>query len=207
MDTSIIYNKSNLCALLKETKDDIDIVTTEINNTLFGPDNDFNLTKDQIVDFVTDYKQIRYTDDNIFDYVNLAEYMLYDFLQDFAKYIVIEHVLKMQHFLEYIHQFPCIYNFIEKYLCSAQCRVTDVTLQYISKYIQVQQLNCGDNVRNLTDEGIKHLTKLRRLVCSHCEYITDSGLKHLTQLEQLNCSSCKNITDNGLKHLAQYKDI
>lgn len=84
---------------------------------------------------------------------------------------------------------------------------TDDDLEKLVRYLPgITSLNLS-GCRQLTDQGIAHLTlltQLKSLNLSGCDKLSSTGLKHLstlTHLEELNVSHCYNVTDECLQSL------
>lgn len=89
-------------------------------------------------------------------------------------------------------------------------RITDNSIQLISKkYSSIQILNLSFCI-NITNEGIKTLvqgcTSLQTLTLSHCS-IGDAALlsiaSNLQGIKSLGLASCMNISDTGIAKVAQ----
>ena len=79
--------------------------------------------------------------------------------------------------------------------------ITDNSIKHITKLKHLKV-----NYR-IGDEGIKYLTNLVHLNTEYNGKITDEGIKHLTNLVNLTLSNDRgsSITDEGLKHLTKFK--
>ena len=84
------------------------------------------------------------------------------------------------------------------------CEVTDVGLEYLT---HLPLTNLGMKYAKITDEGAKHLGKLKNLDSLYIQRssISDRGLSHLSglPLRQLGLVGCRNVTDTGAAHLAK----
>lgn len=54
---------------------------------------------------------------------------------------------------------------------------------------------------NITDEGLKHLSKCGCVSLLRCQNITDVGLSYLTSCTEIYLEMCTRISNEGLKHL------
>jgi hypothetical protein len=65
----------------------------------------------------------------------------------------------------------------------------------------------------ITNEGLKHLTQLKKLTAleiDHCEKITDKSLENLAEIKDLthlSLRNCAQITDTGLQYLTLLKKL
>ncbi len=86
------------------------------------------------------------------------------------------------------------------------CINRQVTDESISSLINLT--NIYISYSNITDEGIKSLTKLksRERTIHNSKNITDEGVKNLTKLKSIIACN-KNITDSGLKNLINLTSI
>ena len=97
-------------------------------------------------------------------------------------------------------------NFELEHLVLQDCqKLTDKSLEYVSSgLLQLKSVNlsfCG----NVTDSGIKYLSKmpcLKDLNLRSCDNVTNTGLGYLldggSRLEALDVSFCENVGDQGL---------
>jgi len=92
------------------------------------------------------------------------------------------------------------------------CRITDAGLVQISEMPKLQIL-CLHEMKNITDDGLAHLSKLRSLKKLNIggSQVTDRGLAYLSQIKTLEYLDLpqdqKGITDNGLAHLGTLSNL
>ena len=81
-------------------------------------------------------------------------------------------------------------------------QITDLSLNYLTES-KIEELEISES-KNVSDEGLKHLShSIKALNVSQCK-ITDKCLYYLSRfpnLTSLNISRCNEITGKGLKHL------
>src|SRR3989344_1610970 len=153
-------------------------------------------TEEQVYEFINNYRNIIYTEENIIKYVDLVSFFQYDMENDFANYILYTYIIKKQ-FLDRIYGYGCIINAVCELCEKDEYKILDDgILIYLSNYVEIDKLNASENTK-ITDEGIKHI-HLHTLYTSYSQ-ITDEGIKHM-QLHTLDASSSK-ITDDGIKHM------
>ena len=63
--------------------------------------------------------------------------------------------------------------------------LTDNKLLAISQYYDMTEFHIS-NDDEITDDGIKYMTHIRKLNLECNEQITDEGIKHMTQMQKLN---------------------
>lgn len=92
------------------------------------------------------------------------------------------------------------------------CRITDAGLVQISEMPKLQIL-CLHAMKNITDDGLAHLSKLRSLKKLNIggSQVTDRGLASLSQIKTLEYLDLpqdqKGITDKGLAHLGTLPNL
>src|SRR3989338_659305 len=153
-------------------------------------------TEEQVYEFINNYKNIIYTEENIVKYVDLVSFFQYDMENDFANYILYTYIIKKQ-FLDRIYGYGCIINAVCN-LCEKDKHqiLDDDILIYLSTYVEIDKLDASEN-NKITDDGIKHM-QLHTLYARYSQ-ITDEGIKHM-QLHTLE-ARCSQITDEGIKHM------
>jgi Leucine Rich Repeat (LRR) protein len=113
------------------------------------------------------------------------------------------------HQMAYTTNFPRVIRVI---LDLSNSTITDEELEIIVEIlpniVDIDMENC----LNLTEKGIKSLSRLKNLECLNLEgcEITDSWLRHLgglSKLEDLNLSGCEEITGGGLAHLKTLSNL
>jgi hypothetical protein len=91
-------------------------------------------------------------------------------------------------------------------------RITDAGLVHIADIPNLESL-CLHGMKNITDDGIAHLSKMRSLKKLEIgsSQVTDRGLGYLSQIKTLEHLDLpqeqKGITDTGLTHLAQLPNL
>jgi Leucine-rich repeat (LRR) protein len=91
-------------------------------------------------------------------------------------------------------------------------RITDAGLVHIADIPNLESL-CLHGMKNITDDGIAHLSKMRTLKKLEIgsSQVTDRGLGYLSQLKTLERLELpqdqKGITDTGLAYLAQLTNL
>lgn len=92
------------------------------------------------------------------------------------------------------------------------CRISDVGLVHISQMPDLEIL-CLHGMKNITDAGIAHLTKmisLQKLEIGNSQ-VTDKGLQYLSQIKTLERLDLpqdqRGITDKGLEHLSHLPNL
>ena len=155
-----------------------------------------NWTDEQVYEFINNYRDLMYTEENITKYVDLVSFFQYDMENDFANYILYTYIIKKQ-FLDRIYGYGCIINAVCELCEKDEYKILDDDiLIYLSNYVEIDKLTASEN-KKITDEGIKHM-QLHTLNAMFSK-ITDEGIKHM-QLHTLNVSFSK-ITDEGIKHM------
>lgn len=105
-----------------------------------------------------------------------------------------------------INNYNFLYNMknITHFSCSCCYKITDSDLEKINleKLIYLDISCCN----NITDNLIKKCININTLVCSNTK-ISDDGIKNLNNLEKIIINYCYKITDNGLKYLSKLKEI
>lgn len=92
------------------------------------------------------------------------------------------------------------------------CRITDAGMVQISEMPKLEIL-CLHAMRNITDDGIAHLSKLRSLKKLNIggSQVTDRGLAYLSQIKTLEHLDLpqdqKGITDKGLAYLGTLPNL
>src|SRR3989344_5709591 len=153
-------------------------------------------TKEQVYEFINNYRDLMYTEENIVKYVDLVSFFQYDMENDFANYILYTYIIKRQ-FLEHIYGYGCIINAVCNLCEKDKNNILDNDiLIYLSTYVEIDKLDASEN-NKITDEGIKHM-QLHTLDAM-CSQITDEGIKHM-QLHTLEAPRSQ-ITDEGIKHM------
>src|SRR3989338_4353631 len=151
-------------------------------------------TEEQVYEFINNYRNIIYTEENIVKYVDLVSFFQYDMEKDFANYILHTYIIKKQ-FLDHIYGYGCIIEAVCELCEKDEHNILDNDiLIYLSNYIEIDKLDALNN-NKITDEGIKHM-QLHTLYAS--DNMTDEGIKHM-QLHTLYAS--KHMTDEGIKHM------
>ena len=92
--------------------------------------------------------------------------------------------------------------------------ITDKGLSCLSELqLPILQVVMLGNCNKITDEGLKHIAKiktLKQLSLRSCVGITDEGLRNLTgmsTLQTLDLRNCQNITDQGIMNLKEIKQL
>ena len=154
-----------------------------------------NWTDEQVYEFINNYRNIMYTEENIIKYVDLVSFFQYDMENDFANYILYTYIIKKQ-FLDRIYGYGCIINAVCELCEKDEDKIIDDDLLiYLSSYVEIDKLDASDNDK-ITDEGIKHM--LLHTLNAKGSDITDEGIKHM-QLHTLYPS--EHMTDEGIKHM------
>jgi len=92
------------------------------------------------------------------------------------------------------------------------CQITDVGMVQISEMPKLQIL-CLHEMKNITDDGLAHLSKLRSLKKLNIggSQVTDRGLAYLSQIKTLEHLDLpqrqKGITDKGLAYLGTLPNL
>ena len=151
-------------------------------------------TEEQVYEFINNYRNIIYTEENIVKYVDLVSFFQYDMEKDFANYILHTYIIKRQ-FLDRIYGYGCIINAVCNLCEEDEDKILDDDiLIYLSSYVEIDKLD-GSYNNKITDEGVKHM-HLHALDARHSN-ITDYGIKHMT-LHTLYAS--EHMTNKGIKH-------
>ena len=95
----------------------------------------FGFTKKQILNFLTDYKQFKYTKENINKYIELLVFFKYKILNEFLEYILQFQLLEVISNIYALTVITNIYN-NKKFKWES-----DEQLIYVSKYINITILN------------------------------------------------------------------
>lgn len=77
--------------------------------------------------------------------------------------------------------------------------ITDQALYYVKDILEDFTLSQGKST--ITDTGLSHLTKLKKLNLYINEVLTNKAIENLTNLESLTLDSTKNINGKSLKNL------
>src|SRR3989338_389940 len=151
-------------------------------------------TEEQVYEFINNYRDLTYTEENIKKYVDLVSFFQYDVENDFANYILHTYIIKKQ-FLDRIYGYGCIIDAVCKLCEKDEDKIlNDELLIYLSDYIEIYKLDTSGS--KITDEGIKHM-QLHTLDARNSR-ITDEGIKHM-RLHTLYASPY--MTDEGIKHM------
>lgn len=158
---------------------------------------ELNFNMREIEYFLKNYEKIGYNQYNIKKYVKLNIVMNFDIRDIFFKHIINKYVLGE---LEYLDKIVC--NDVKKIIndiCKNPNKLSKKQLLYISKYIDIKELNLVGNY-DITDNELMHL-QLDSLIAfgSKCK-ISDNGIKHM-KLKVLDASGNKKITDEGIKDM------
>src|SRR3989344_5871608 len=152
-------------------------------------------TKEQVYEFINNYRNLMYTEENIVKYVDLVSFFQYDMEKDFANFILHTYIIKKR-FLDRIYGYGCIINAVCNLCEKDEDKIlNNDILIYLSNYIEIDKLDALNN-NKITNEGIKHM-KLHTLNASNSK-ITDEGIKYM-QLHILHASYY--MTDEGIKHM------
>lgn len=137
-------------------------------------------TYNEIIDLYEN--KIEYTKENIKKYVDFISYMQFDFQDRIANFIIKKYILNHM-FLEDIALYHCIlYNILN--LCQTLYNnLNDANLNYISKYISIENLNIYWNT-NITSLNPVCNT-LRILDISRNVNVNDFTLKHCHNITKL----------------------
>jgi hypothetical protein len=214
--TEEIYFQSKLYIKLKKiyNNDDKKLMDIFKDNLL-----KFNIQENKIHNFLSDYKTITYTKDNINKYINFMDYLDFNINDDFIIYIAslfknlwrsnIINSPQNNKLKEHdaffgnndLKHLDILKNINNTFILSKIC--TNIILtDNITKHLQLYKLDLFFNLNSVTDEGIKHMN-LYDLNISWNNNITDKGIKHM-QLHILNLCSNKIITNEGIKNMKLY---
>ena len=128
-------------------------------------------TEEQVYEFINNYRDLTYTEENIIKYVDLVSFFQYDIENDFANYILYTYIIKRQ-FLDRIYGYGCIIDAVCNLCEKDENKILDDDLLiYLSNYVEIDKLDASDN-NKITDEGIKHM-KLHKLNAIHSSITTN----------------------------------
>jgi len=206
----LIYKKSEYLKILLGDFENIKDIENEII-VLFKQayeqlNLDFNLkiTYEQYIEYLinltTNYKKIKYTKNNILQYMILSDYFQLDNQHNFFNYIVDIYIFKQNIFynklysynpINYyiLHKFGKEYSYINNntflYIFKINKNICDEITTLYSQHIEQNLLNMCNNIINL-------------YICYN-EKITD--VNHLQQLEKLDISGQCGVDQNGILQL------
>ena len=190
-----IYSQSNLYKILELTKKEFDEKLKE-----------FDFTPKQVSEFLTNYENIEYTNNNINKYIELLVFFQYKILDEFIEYILNKYILNCK-LLEVITN-----AYVISFITTAFTNINNIQWEsdkqiiYISKYIKITKLYLFCN-KNITNDGIKHLIQIEDLNLGHNNTITDEGICDMINITKLNLSNNTTITNKGIQKMNQMVEL
>ena len=149
-----IYEKSRLFLRLTDNNNNNISDAKEQFDQLFQKKQ---FTKQQILDFLENYRNVEYNEKNIKKYEDLVMFFQYDIFNDFFDHIVFEYIIKQSRFLDQLKYNPTVCNKIKKICKCEDNDLCDKNLLYISDYVEIKELYASGYYCKITDEGIKHM--------------------------------------------------
>ena len=88
-------------------------------------------------------------------------------------------------------------------LSLAKTNITDDGLKYLTKIHKLNLYGC----KNIVGSGFVHLKNIISIDLDKCSNIEDKYMMHLKNVKYLNISYCKNITDKTMQHLIDVESL
>jgi len=154
-----------------------------------------------IIELIENYKIIKYTEENILNYVKLSTYFMLKNSDEFLDYIIDEYIFKQNKYYNKLHNYNTVNYYINKKL-GTENKINSETLEYI--------ININSEITELYSEFItqKTLNKCTSLVKLNIPNNTNiTNVNHLNKLEELNISGRCRVNQEGIKDLKLVKNL